>query len=151
MTEAPAPAGADTLVAAVREGDASAVRTLLAADPSLAGARDPTGVSVVVLSHYHGHAELGELLASGRDDLDLFEAATVGRVESLEAVLATDPARVATLSPDGFTALHLAAFLGRVAAVERLLAAGAPVDTRSANAMSVTPSTARPPAATSRS
>ncbi|MEX1262704.1 MAG: ankyrin repeat domain-containing protein [Actinomycetota bacterium] len=63
-------------------------------------------------------------------DLDLFEAASFGDVERLTELLAIDSASVDARSGDGFTALHLAAFVGQVDAVQLLVTVGAEVDAR---------------------
>lgn len=53
------------------------------------------------------------------------EAAAAGDVPRIEELIARAPWTIQSLSADGWTALHLAAFLGRDAAVIRLLELGA--------------------------
>jgi uncharacterized protein len=55
----------------------------------------------------------------------VFEAAALGRLDRLGQLLADDPGLARSRTPDGFTALHLAAFFGPAGAVEILLEAGA--------------------------
>jgi len=72
-------------------------------------------------------ARVAELLA-GPLELDLFEAAAVGRTERVVELLDTSPELVGAWAGDGFTALHLAAFFRHPEAARVLLARGAPVD-----------------------
>ncbi|MGD0192953.1 MAG: ankyrin repeat domain-containing protein [Rhizomicrobium sp.] len=72
---------------------------------------------------YRGKATCVEALAK-RGNLTLQEAAAAGDVARIDACLAFAPWTVQTLSGDGWTALHLAAFLGRDDAVARLLDRG---------------------------
>jgi uncharacterized protein len=125
------------IVAAVAAGDEKAVEALLAGDPACAAARDEHGVSVVLLALYHGHVRLAALIASRRPHLDLFEAAALGDLARLEAL--ADRNTVRSLSPDGFTALHLAAFFHQEDAARLLLERGADPAAVAANPMLVQP------------
>jgi len=72
-------------------------------------------------------------------DLDVFEAASLGRVDRLSALLTDDPALATAFSSDGFTALHFAAFLGTTDAARVLLDASADVTAVAKNDMLVQP------------
>jgi ankyrin repeat protein len=67
---------------------------------------------------------LAELLAD-TPDLDVFEAAALGRVERLRELLDEDPSRGNAFGDDGFQPLGLACFFGRVEAARFLLDRGA--------------------------
>ena len=124
---------------AIRAGDVARVRELLAAEPGLASARDENGLSAVLTALYHGQeAAAGALVAAGAE-LDVLDAAALGRVDALRAHLDADPDALAARSPEGFTPLHLAAFFGGEAAVRLLLAAGAPPDADAENPPHVRP------------
>jgi ankyrin repeat protein len=69
----------------------------------------------------------------------VFEAAALGRVDRLRRLLAEEPGRARSWTPDGFTALHLAAFFGPPEAVQALLDAGADPHAVAANPMKVQP------------
>ena len=75
---------------------------------------------------YRGDLAAAE--AAAADDLDVFDAAALGRLDRLRELLDADPALVAGLSADGFTPLHLAAFGGRADAVRLLAERGAPLE-----------------------
>ncbi|HXU86667.1 MAG TPA: ankyrin repeat domain-containing protein [Verrucomicrobiae bacterium] len=130
------------MFAAIDAGDASRVAGLLSADPSLASARDDEGVSATMHALYHGQAALADSIAAALPALDVFEAAALGRVDRLRKLVAADPPLATRRSADGFTALHFPAFfgIGDAAGASRvLLEAGADVNARSANPLSVLP------------
>jgi ankyrin repeat protein len=131
------------LFAAIRTADEGAVQRLLAADPALSGARDPDGLSAVMLARYFSYQRTAILdrvvAARGEDDLDIFEAAATGRTARLRALLQADISRARSWSVDGFTPLHLASFFGAEPAAELLLEAGADPDVPSRNDQGVRP------------
>ena len=123
--------------AAVHDNDLARVEQLLAADPTLANARNQTGVRAITQARYEGRHELVALLRSKTGDLDVFEAATLGDLDRLRALLNADAALAKAFSNDGFTALHLATFFGQPEATEELLRHGADVNAVSTNTMKV--------------
>lgn len=125
---------------AVADNDPEAIDLLLAERPELAWARNDDELGPVIVARYgFAMGALERLLAARGDDLDVFEAAAVGRADLVLVALAADPRAATRWAPDGFTALHLAAFFGTDEAVEPLLDAGAAVDAASRNPMRVTP------------
>jgi ankyrin repeat protein len=124
---------------AVQAGDVDAVAAILSRQPSLASARDDAGRSAVLVALYHGHPEVGRALADAGADLDVFDAAALGRTNQLAILLGLDPELAQEWSPDGFTALHYAAFFGTPDAAALLLGAGAPADEAARNPMQVRP------------
>jgi ankyrin repeat protein len=130
---------ADELLDAVRVGDAFRVASLVSSDPALANARDQAGLSALMLARYRFDRDVTDALLAADPDLDVFEAAALGYVDRLRAHLDDDPSAAAAFSPDGFTALHLAAFFGKPAAVRILLDAGARVDTYTHNELANLP------------
>ncbi len=127
------------LIAAIVAGDATAVEAILAANPEAAGARDTAGISALMLAHYHGRRELVPAIRAALPGLDVHEAATVGAVERLRGLLDAAPELVHDRSPDGFTALHFAAFFGESPAAALLLERGAEPTAVAANPLRVTP------------
>lgn len=85
--------------------------------------RDEQGLSQAMHALYRGEKEEAERLLP--DELDVFEAAAFGRVDRLSELLQEDSGLARAISGDGFTPLHLAAFMGHPDAVRQLLAAGA--------------------------
>jgi ankyrin repeat protein len=117
----------DDLWGAIDAGDEDAVRELVAARPELAGARNQQGLSPVLHALYNGKADLVEPILDANPPLDVFDSAAVGRTRGLEELLDAEPELARAWSPDGFTALHLAAFFGQEDAARLLLERGADV------------------------
>jgi ankyrin repeat protein len=111
----------------IRSGDLSAVQRALDAAPGAASSRGPDGVSAVLTARYRGHHEIVEALIRAGCDLDVFDAAALGRVGHLDVMLSLDPDLATAWATDGFCPLALAAFFGQPTALQRLLAAGAGV------------------------
>ena len=137
-----------TFLKAVQTRDAAAVRTMLDADPSLANAHSPKGVSAVVGAlfslakgeeGFHDAAtnEVLQSVLARHPKLDLFDIAAIGTREQLEEMLKTNA--VTTRSPFGWTLLHLAAFAGNVPNSELLIAKGADVNARAQSKFFNTP------------
>jgi len=123
----------DDLIGAVTAGDTDRVRELLAEDPSLVAARDEEGVSALLLARYRFDRETTDALLAADPELDVFEAAALGYVDRLRERLLDDPGAASAFSPDGFTALHLAAFFGKPEVAKMLLEHGAAVDVYTRN------------------
>jgi ankyrin repeat protein len=89
-------------------------------------------MTAVLEALYRGDREGAERLAADKQ-LDVFEAAALGRTERLREVLDEDPARATAFGDDGFHALGLACFFGHVDAARLLLERGADVNALSRN------------------
>jgi ankyrin repeat protein len=96
-------------------------------------------VSELMAAVYRGDDAARDAVLAARAPEDVFEAAAVGDVERLRALLDEDPVRVGAFAEDGFTALHLAAFFRHAGAVRLLLDRGAPVDVVATNPTQVRP------------
>lgn len=127
------------LIAAVQAGDVGKIRGLLQDDPALAAAKDANGVSVLMFAFYYRRSEIADLLLAQKSDLDIFEATAAGRPDKVSAILQREPQIAKSWSPDGFTALHFAAFFNRPEIAGILIRHGADVSAASHNAMKVTP------------
>src|ERR1700687_3126884 len=123
----------------LQAGDAGGLRRILEQDPAASEARDSTGVSMLMHSLYRGRRDLAELIASKKAALDIFEAATLGRVDRLKQCVRDDASAINSRSKDGFTALHFACFFGQPEAARLLLENGAAVDAVAANTTPVMP------------
>lgn len=127
------------MMAAVRAGDVSTVRELLARDPSLVDTTDERGESAVIAAVYGRAREIAELLLERGARLNVHEAAAVGDANRLRELLEANPQLVHAYSHDGWTPLHLAAHFGHRQAVELLLEDGADPRARSRNDLYNTP------------
>src|SRR5262249_33373978 len=106
----------------IRAGNAERLRQILSTDRSQAATRNERGHSPVLIAQYHRKKDLVDLLLAVEPDLDIFDAASVGRPDRVKELLDQDPSRLNAWSSDGFTPLHLAAFFGFPRVVEVLLA-----------------------------
>jgi uncharacterized protein len=129
----------EPLVAAIKSGDVDAVRELVRADPALAEARDATGLPVVLLALFHQQRAAADALLEADPELGVLEAAATGRAERLRELLAADPDARHARTPEGFTPLGLAAFLGGPDAVRVLLEHGAAPDDDADNQFGIRP------------
>jgi uncharacterized protein len=113
------------IFSAISASDAGKVKELIAQHSDVAHARNQAGVSALMQARYENKLEIVELLRKAAGELDAFEAAAVGDVARLRALLANDPHRVSAQSSDGFTPLHLACFFSQPEAAEFLVRQGA--------------------------
>ena len=127
------------LIAAVKDGDATRVAELVIAAPDLASSRDVNGVSALMLARYRLDRAVTDALLLGDPELDIFEAAALGYVDRLRARLDEDPAMAEANAPDGFTALHFAAYFGKAEIARILIEAGAAVGAVANNETRVQP------------
>jgi ankyrin repeat protein len=132
-------ARATALVAAITGGDVDAVRELLREDRSLASARDADGLPVILLALFHQQRAVADVLLEADPELGILEAAAAGRAERVRELLAADPESISERTPEGFTTLGLAAFLGGPEAVRVLLEHGADADDDADNPFGVRP------------
>jgi uncharacterized protein len=123
----------------LRAGDVEGLRQVLEEEPANCDARDSAGVSLLMQSIYRGQGELAELITSKKQTLDIFEAASLGRLDRLKQCFREDASSVNSHSKDGFTALHFACFFSQPAAARLLIESGAAVDAVAANPTQVMP------------
>lgn len=124
---------------AIQNGELELLQRAMKTHPELANERDENGMSILLQAAYHRKWEIADLVLSYKKILDIFEAAAFNRSERIKQLIENEPQSIDAWSPDGFSALHLAAFFGRVDAVEILAANGAEVSFPSRNPMAVTP------------
>ena len=128
----------EDIFAAISEGAINSVREILEQDPSLAKQSNESAISPLMMAMYHRNTEITKLIREHVGKTDLFEAAALGETKRLKELL-QDPEMTGTLSADGFTALHFAAFFAHADAAALLLETGADV-----NAIADNPSRVQP-------
>ena len=124
---------------AIKGGQFEKVQTMIERNRNLVSARDDAGMSGVVIASYYGQPSIASLLISNGAQLDVFEAAMVGDLGTLRKLVEQDRNRVRAYSPDGFTALHFAAFFGHFDSARFLIESGADPSAVAKNMMKVTP------------
>lgn len=129
----------DDMFDAIDAGDEARLGELLATESGLAGERDADGVSAALHARYRdNHDAVAQLLATD-PELDVFDAAGLGRPDRLAELLAGDLGLAVAFASDGFTPLHLAAFFGQTEAARLLLDAAAQPSVVSRNPLQVMP------------
>ena len=129
----------ETLITAITSGDVETVRALVAERPELASARDGNGLPVVLVALFHQQREAADALLEAQPELGILEAAAAGRADRVRELLDADPETRHARTPEGFTTLGLAAFLGGPEVVALLLQHGADPDDDADNPSLVRP------------
>jgi len=126
-----------TLLDQIHEGNHETALAMAEADPELLSGRGSDGVRPALAALYAGRTLLARELGVLTPDLDLFEAAALGNQERIAAFAGS--AAVLAHAPDGFTALHLAAFFSHPEAVDWLLDHGADPSAEARNGSGLRP------------
>jgi ankyrin repeat protein len=121
------------LLEAIRKGDAARVAELLDADPSLL---DGPGL---MQSLYRNRNDLVQLFLDRGHALTFYEAAALGDLSRMRALLDADPSLLDAFGEDGFNALGLAIFFRHPEVARLLIDRGADVVAPARNAMKVAP------------
>ena len=96
-------------------------------------------MSELLQAIYRGDQARADELLVADPELDVFEAAAVGRTERLSDLIDEDPSLANAWAEDGFQPLGLASFFGRLEAARLLVARGAEVNSASRNDFKVMP------------
>jgi uncharacterized protein len=118
----------DEFFESLQKGDKTKINHFLATNPELANSKAKNGVSAILQAYYYGHPEIAQAIAEKKKNLDIFEAAALGKLDRVKNLITSDNSQGSSYSPDGFTALALAAYLGQQEVTEYLIANGADVN-----------------------
>ena len=129
----------DLLLQASKDGRIDDIKRLLAAEPAAIAWRAASGETPLMAALYRGHQDVVAALVEAGAPLDIFAGAALGRIDVIDGSLVSSQAVVNSYAYDGWTPLHLAAFFGHTATVERLLGAGADLAAVSRNSLRNTP------------
>jgi len=111
----------DALFIAVQGNDLTAALRLISDDPTLARARNADTLSVLQFARFMRREEMLEAVIVAGPPLDLYEAASLDRTHIVAELLDAQPDLLNSLSPEGFTSLHLASYYGAPDVVRLLL------------------------------
>lgn len=104
---------AHEIASAVAAGDERRVSSLLQGDRALAAATTATGLSLVEDALGRGHTALAETVASLCPELSIWDAACLGRLDTVQEYVAAWPGWATYAGPSGETALDKARRFGR--------------------------------------
>src|ERR1017187_5421699 len=113
------------IFAAITANNKERVAQLIAADASVAHARNAGGISALMQARYENRPEIVELLRPAGGELDIFESAALGDVAQLNRLRANDGELVKARRSDGFTPLNLAGCFVQIEAAQPLVRHGA--------------------------
>ena len=115
----------DEFLESIQKGDRTKINHLLATNPELANSRDKHGVSAILQAFYYGHQDIARDIGDKKKELDIFEAGVLGKLDRVKTLVTNNRFLASSYSPDGFTALALAAYLGQKQVAEYLILNGA--------------------------
>jgi len=101
----------------IDHGDTPGVKALLDRDPQATDARNDAGLTPLMHAAYRARGPVFDEIAGRHAPADAWDRLLLGEADGLPAPDAW--------SPDGFTPLHIAAYIGNAGAAEALLADGA--------------------------
>ena len=128
---------AESLYAAIAEGDTGRARLWVRQRPDLLDTQSPAGPSPILTALYYGHEALAREWAALPRLTSLPEACALGETARALDIVRVDPAQLNAPAPDGFTPIGLAAYFGHEDLVKGLSAAGADINKPSANRFEV--------------
>jgi ankyrin repeat protein len=108
-------------------------------NPSLANIKTEQGISLLQFAAYCRNTFAIDILKKYKQNLDIFEAASIGDIETVNQLLNKTPELLNSFSSDGFTSLGLASFFGHLSLVNLLLDKGANPNIASNNQYKVMP------------
>lgn len=124
---------------AIKANNMLAVKEMLDENPTLIHSVTPEGISMVMLAAYHRYSKLLEVLVVRKRHLDIFEAAATGVLREVERNVIKNKINLIEYSPDGYTALHFAAWFGHYEVAKYLIMKGSNINAVSKNDSKVTP------------
>lgn len=124
---------------AIKQGDVEKVKEYIEKDPTLVNAQFEPNYSAVLEAVYSNKQQIVDLLIINGAHLNIFEAAASGETGDVRDWVRDDPCMLNTISHDGWTPLHLAAYFNRHETVLWLLHNNASRDIVSQNNLHVTP------------
>ena len=127
----------EDVILLIKTGQIDALKEKLESEPSLANAKTEQGLSLLQYAAYFRNKEAIDVIKSKKENIDIFEAATIGDIETLQKKLSAE--EIDSYSTDGFTLLGLASYFAQVETVQFLLDKGADPNKAANNGMKVTP------------
>jgi uncharacterized protein len=123
----------------IQTGNKSGLSAMLIENPELALTKTSKMISPLMLSCYYKNPEISYLLMDYIPEINLFEAAAVGKFDMIAHLIYKAPEQINSFSEDGFTALGLASYFGHEEIIRYLILKGAEVNLPSQNGLNIYP------------
>lgn len=127
------------IIELIKKGENDLLEQELKDNPSLAGIKTEQGISLLQFAAYCRNNFAVDILKKYNQNLDIFEAVSIGDNKKVNQLLDKAPELLNSFSSDGFTALGLASFFGHLSLVKLLLDRGANPNIASNNQFKVAP------------
>lgn len=127
------------IIELIKSGDAMRLVKMMDENPALANQKTEQGISLLQFAVYFRNPQVIDVFRKHTRALDLFEASSLGDLETVSALLDKHPEKINSFSPDGFTPLGLACFFGHIDVVKCLTKKGANPNLASNNSFRVAP------------
>ncbi|NCD71294.1 ankyrin repeat domain-containing protein [Mucilaginibacter agri] len=129
----------EQLEAYISADDLAGLKALLTQYPDLATSNTSYNVSPLLLACYFKKPQAANLILAHLNEINLYEAAAVGKFDAVAYLVQTKPDMVNSFAPDGFTPLGLASFFGHLEVARYLVLKGADVNQPAQNGFNVAP------------
>lgn len=129
----------EEIIEIIKTGKNDHLEQMLIDNPSLADIKTEQGISLLQFAAYCKNTFAIDILKKYKQNVDIFEAASIGDIETVNQILNTTPELLNSYSSDGFTALGLGSFFGHLSLVKQLLDKGANPNIASNNQFKVAP------------
>lgn len=129
----------EEIIELIKTGKNDLLEQHLIDNPSLADSKTAHGISLLQFAAYCRNNFAVDILKKHKQELDIFEAVSVGDTDTVSQLLDKTPDILNSFSQDGFTPLGLAAFFGHLPIVKLLLDKGANPNIAANNQFKVAP------------
>lgn len=123
----------------IKAGENEKLKAQLNSNPSLAEGTTEQGISFLQFAAYCNNNNAIDIIRKHKNNLDIYEAASIGDRTILFQLLNKNPELINSFSSDGFTILGLASYFGHKDLVKQLLDKGADPNIPANNQFRVTP------------
>lgn len=130
----------DEILNAIKASDRDKVNQLINDNPAIADIKTEQGISLLQFAAYCRNKSAIEILKNHKkEELDIFEATSIGDIDTVSTLINKNSELTNSFSADGFTPLGLASFFGHIDIVKLLLANDADPNIPANNQFKVAP------------
>lgn len=123
----------------IKTGDNEELSKTIDDNPSFAQLKTEQGISLLQFAAYCHNRSAFDILRKYKSEIDIFEASSIGDIDTVQKLVNHNTESVNSFSADGFTPLGLASFFGHLNVVLLLLTKGANPNIAANNPFKVTP------------